>query len=176
MITRIEKKFNRINSLLNSRIPPSNKVSSEALKLLLTESIRRSMIWKRILGEKAKFSYFCHILDDVACSVNNNWKYSLKNDKRINYSQTLDRRDSKIIDNYLNWELHSEELFNMYYQPNPYEPLICILEIGSGCVSDFRNYIEVSMVRQFLISNLIENLNLFEQQVVLDSSQLKKMS
>lgn len=172
----VEEQIERINKLLENDFGTVKSIRDNPIRLVLIESLRRSIIWRDVLGSKAKSYYFHHILDDVANSVNIDWQYSSKTDDRLTALPKIDRKDRKIIDNYLNWEIHGEELFNKYHLPNPYEPLICLFELGSGGLVDLENRIEVRTLKKFFVADLMKDMNLLEQQVILDTSVLRQMA
>lgn len=152
----VEEEIERINMFLENDFGTVKTIIDQPIRLVLIESLRRSIIWKEVLGPRAKTYYFHHILDDVANSVNIDWQYSTKADDRLTVLPTIDRKDRRIIDNYLNWEIHGEELFKKYHLPNPYEPLICLFELGSGGLVDLENRIEVRTLNKFFCSRFNE--------------------
>ncbi len=142
-------------------------------KLLLIESVRRSFLWNRAYdGLFFKDNDNC-IVRDVAKFINPDWNYDCRTDsffvlKQISCGSGLDRLYINFL---INFEIHKEQ-FNKYNLPNPYEPLIFLMERGSGNVRNNMGLMEINSVINFSKEKLIEEMVIDKQEVILDHDWL----
>lgn len=142
-------------------------------KLLLIESVRRSFLWNMAYdGFFFKDNDNC-IVRDVAKFINPEWNYDCQTDPF--FSSRIRKCGSgydKIYINYfLNFEMHKEQ-FNEYNLPNPYEPIIFLIERGSGNLKNEPGGLEIHLLKFFSARKLIEEMTIEKQEVILDHDWL----
>jgi hypothetical protein len=67
--------------------------------------------------------------------------------------------------------MHKEQ-FNEYNLPNPYEPIIFLMERGSGNLKNEPGGLEIHLLKFFSARKLIEEMEIDNQAVVLDHKWL----
>jgi hypothetical protein len=142
-------------------------------KLLLIESVRRSFLWNMAYdGFFFKDNDNC-IVRDVAKFINPDWNYDCMTDpffvlRKGSCGSYLDKVHINFL---INFEIHKGQ-FNKFNLPNPYEPLIFLMERGSGNVRNNMGLMEIHSVINFSKEKLIEEMEIDKQAVVLDHKWL----
>lgn len=148
-------------------------LKKKSLKILLAEGFKKIKDWNNILGDKCEYLLF-HRICDVSNAINNNWFYDCVNDEYFR-SKLKEKHilveDRIIINYYINWELHKEEIEKEYGLSNPYEPFIMIFERGSGYIKDRGSRITISSLVGFYYKDL-ETEMLKGEEVRLDHGWL----
>jgi len=112
-----------------------------SLKHLILEGMRRGRLWCMTINESCKKDIYFHNIINIPVLINENWSYDYFED--IKDKPKLPSFDRKIINFYLNWEMHKEEIQKQYNLPNPYEPFIMIYERGGVAIVEHPNYYSV---------------------------------
>ncbi|MFZ1558549.1 MAG: hypothetical protein WAT37_01425 [Saprospiraceae bacterium] len=142
-------------------------------KLLLIEAVRRSFLWNRAYdGLFFRDNDNC-IVRNLAQFINPEFNYDCQTDP---FFSSIIRKcgsgyDKIYINYFLNFEIH-EKQFNKYSLPNPYEPIIFLLERGSGNLKNEPGGLEIHLLKFFSARKLIEEMTIEKQEVILDHDWL----
>ena len=139
-------------------------LKKKSFKLLLIEVLRRFKEWDEILEVENNLNFG---MNDLANSLNSTWNYNMKEDLNFycefmkivkNNGVAMMKADYKVMNHYINWEVHKKEIMNTYNLPNPYEPYILIYERGGAALRNYANYFSISGLVDFSHQTLLDGL------------------